>query len=183
MAKKTDFVVSTATFSPCRTWRYALCRKWEGWLITFPDPWKMCAFIGLNPSKANENDSDPTVTRCINFAKKWGYDGLFMLNLFGIAETDAKLAMSHPERVGPETDSHLLDYLKCSDLVIAAWGAQKGIEDRIAEVIELASKAGKDLHCLKKTKDGHPWHPLYVKADTHPQLWRSCDVNRSTNRA
>jgi hypothetical protein len=36
-----------AIFSPCRTWRYLLWRNWD---LSLP----ACAFIGLNPSTADE---------------------------------------------------------------------------------------------------------------------------------
>jgi len=36
--------------------------------------------IGLNPSTADENENDPTITRCINFAKSWGYGGVCVTN-------------------------------------------------------------------------------------------------------
>ena len=54
---------SGATFSPCRTWRYTL---WRSWGI---GNGKNAVFIGLNPSTADEVQDDPTIRRCINFAK------------------------------------------------------------------------------------------------------------------
>lgn len=36
----------------------------------------------LNPSTADENVDDPTIRRCINFAKDWGYGGMYVGNLF-----------------------------------------------------------------------------------------------------
>jgi hypothetical protein len=43
--------------------------------------------IGLNPSTADENQDDPTITRCINFAKSWGYGGVCVTNLFAYCAT------------------------------------------------------------------------------------------------
>jgi hypothetical protein len=49
----------------CRKYRYAI---WLNW-----DETKPCAMIiDLNPSTADENVNDPTITRCINFEKSWG---------------------------------------------------------------------------------------------------------------
>jgi hypothetical protein len=64
-----------AKFSACRKYRYALWRNWDG-----SKPYAM--IIGLNPSTADENENDPTITRCINFAKSWGYGGVCVTNLF-----------------------------------------------------------------------------------------------------
>ena len=69
-----------AKFSACRKYRYALWRNWDG-----SKPYAM--IIGLNPSTADENENDPTITRCINFAKSWGYGGVCVTNLFAYCAT------------------------------------------------------------------------------------------------
>ena len=70
-----------AVFSPCRTYRYALSRVWAA-----DKPYAL--FIGLNPSTADETLDDPTIRRCIDFAKRWGYGGLVMANLFAYRATE-----------------------------------------------------------------------------------------------
>jgi len=62
-AMKSSAIKSSASFSLCRTWRYALRRRWS------PDG-PIIAFIGLNPSTADEINEDPTVRRCIGFARR-----------------------------------------------------------------------------------------------------------------
>ncbi|HHC7270859.1 TPA: DUF1643 domain-containing protein [Vibrio parahaemolyticus] len=64
----------TAKLSDCRTYRYELWRIWDE-----QKPYAM--FVGLNPSTADETEDDPTIRRCIYFAKSWGYGGLCMANL------------------------------------------------------------------------------------------------------
>jgi len=73
---------SHATFSPCRKYRYSLFRIWD-------EDKSLVLFIGLNPSTADEKEDDPTIRRCINFAKQWGwgYGGLIMGNLFSFRAT------------------------------------------------------------------------------------------------
>ena len=73
-------IKKSAVFSTCRKYRYSLTRSWnltENYVL----------FIGLNPSIADETIDDPTLTRCINFAKDWGYSGLIMVNLFAYMST------------------------------------------------------------------------------------------------
>ena len=70
-----------AAFSVCRTWRYALWRRWNVGLSC-----DMVAFVGLNPSYADESINDPTIRRCINFAKDWGFEGIYMLNAYALAQ-------------------------------------------------------------------------------------------------
>lgn len=67
-------MTSTATFSPDRLHRYTLWREWGG--LT-PTGKGFAMIIGLNPSTADETEDDPTIRRCIGFAKSWGYDALF----------------------------------------------------------------------------------------------------------
>ena len=63
-----------ANISDCGKYRYSLERHWgEGN--------KTVIFVGLNPSIADAEIDDPTIRRCINFAKSWGYDRLIMLNI------------------------------------------------------------------------------------------------------
>lgn len=70
-----------ANLSECRRYRFSLWRIWDEAL-----PYAL--FIGLNPSTADETANDPTITRCINFAKDWGYGGIYMANLFAYRATD-----------------------------------------------------------------------------------------------
>lgn len=74
-------MIKDTIFSPCREYRYTLYREW------MPGD-KVVQFIGLNPSTADEVKNDPTVTRCINYAKAWGYTGMYMTNIFAFRETD-----------------------------------------------------------------------------------------------
>lgn len=79
------FSESGAIFSADRLYRYTLTRRWDGR--------PMMAWIGLNPSTADETEDDPTIRRCTGFAKAWGYGGMVMLNLFAYRATDPKEMM------------------------------------------------------------------------------------------
>ncbi|MFT5339274.1 MAG: hypothetical protein ACI9IO_001010 [Cyanobium sp.] len=47
---------------------------------------EMVAFVGLNPSYADESINDPTIRRSINFAKEWGSEGTYMLNAYALVQ-------------------------------------------------------------------------------------------------
>jgi len=63
-----------AKLSSCRNYRFALWRTWD-------DSKPFAMIIGLNPSTADEVENDPTIIRCINFAKSWGY-GVFAWQIY-----------------------------------------------------------------------------------------------------
>lgn len=145
-----------AHFSPCRKWRYSLWRVW--------DIGPMCAFIGLNPSTADETENDPTVTRCINFAKSWGYCGMYMLNAFAFRATDPKVMKAASDPVGPDNDRALVYFSGLSKIVVAAWGIHGAFRNRNERVVDLIP----DLQCFGMTAAMHPRHPLYLKSDLKP---------------
>jgi hypothetical protein len=80
----------------------------------------MLALVGLNPSTADELRDDPTIRRCIRFAKDWGFDGLYMLNAFGFRETDPKEMKRATDPIGPENIYWISKIGKQSTMVVAA---------------------------------------------------------------
>ena len=149
----------TAAFSPCRRYRYALCRQWDNTKPTV-------LFIGLNPSTADEENDDPTLVRCINFAKSWGSGGVCMANLFAYRATKPKDLLARKRVIGKDNNDWLLDLAKDADKVIAAWGNDGRYLSRSTQVKKLIEP----LHCLKLNKSGEPAHPLYLKAGLTPFL-------------
>ena len=151
---------SGAKFSPDRIHRYSLWRNWER-------SKGVAMFIGLNPSTADEIKNDPTVTRCINYAKQWGYGGMIMSNIFAYRATDPKVMKTAKDPIGPDTDQWLFKSAEISDLIVAAWGNHGGFMDRGKNVFQLFK--GIDLHCLAMNKTGHPKHPLYCSSALKPE--------------
>jgi hypothetical protein len=156
------FLRSGAHFSNCRVWRWALWRVWNPG-PTVANPGRIVSFIGLNPSTADETVDDPTIRRCIGFARDWGFDGLFMLNLFGFRATDPAEMKAAADPVGKLNDDVLRYRTRQSALVVAAWGVHGDFNGRAQHVIDLLMS--QPLMCLGRTKDGHPKHPLYLPRD------------------
>ena len=119
-----------AVFSPCRTWRYTLTRVWD---MTVPP----AMFIGLNPSTADEVNNDPTVRRCLGFAKQWGYGGLIMTNIFAYRATDPRVMKAAKDPVGLKNDVWLKKMGEEAAIVVAAWGVHGAFGDRGAQVLKL----------------------------------------------
>ena len=83
-------MIAETVFSPDRAYRYVLVRRWS----TFADKPRICCYIMLNPSTADEAKNDPTVERCERRARDNGYDGLCVLNLFAYRSTAPKVPYS-----------------------------------------------------------------------------------------
>lgn len=54
-----------AALSPDGVYRYRLWRIWD-------DDLAPTAFVMLNPSTADAMQDDPTIRRCMSFARSWG---------------------------------------------------------------------------------------------------------------
>lgn len=156
-------------FSPCRTYRYALWR--EGLVDEGPRKDQYAMFIGLNPSTADETKDDPTIRRCIGYARSWGYGALCMTNLFAYRATDPGVMKRAPDPVGPHNNEHLLELAAGAGVVVAAWGTHGTHMCRDDDVWRMMSR----LHYLSLTKHGHPSHPLRLSKALAPQPWeRKC---------
>lgn len=122
-------------------------------------------FIGLNPSTADEANDDPTIRRCMGFAKAWGFSAICMTNLFAFRATKPQVMKQVHDPVGKDNDGHLRKLSENASLVVAAWGARGAHLGRDRAVCSMIGA----MVCLGVTKDGHPRHPLYVRADIEPQ--------------
>lgn len=150
---------SGAEFSECRKYRYALWRIWD---VTKP----LVMFIGLNPSTANETESDPTIRSCMRISKHNGYGGFYMMNCWAYISTDPEKLRDHRfnELICDWNDNMLtVIKAKCKDVVFA-WGSFAIVKetDREEELINMFP----DALCLARNKNGSPKHPLYCKTET-----------------
>jgi hypothetical protein len=164
----------SAELSDCEKYRWWLRRSWVLYENGQPRVGKgVCCFIMLNPSTADGMQDDPTIRKCIKFARAWGYDCLAVRNLFPWRATDPKelLAANRPDG-GRRGDIELLTAMT-ADFVVAAWGCKVPF-NRDQEALKLFAQncPNKPLHCLKMS-NGKPWHPLYIKDDTLPQIFRT----------
>ena len=155
---------SGATFSECERYRYSLWRIWD-------DSKPVTNFVMLNPSTADESASDPTVTRCLNFATAWGCGGLIVTNLFAFRATDPDEMFRSTEPVGAHNDQTISDCAEAASIVVCAWGNHGRHLDRSAEVTFMLERAGVVLRCLKQNSGGEPAHPLYLPSHLRSQIY------------
>jgi Uncharacterized protein conserved in bacteria len=154
---------SWAVISECGRYRYELGRRWDS---TGP----LLEWIMLNPSTADASADDPTIRRCMAFAKRWGYGGIVVRNLFALRATNpqALLARDLIDSISPDNFVYLsrLD----ADCTIAAWGAH-------AATLEWRNAGFRirrpNLFCLGVNANGSPKHPLYVPSSRTPIRWEA----------
>lgn len=156
--------ISRSHFSPCRSYRYSLDRIWNS-----HDP--SVLFILFNPSTADETKDDPTLRRCIQFAKNWGYGGLRIVNLYSLRSSNPKRVTLHNAPKGPYHHYQFYQSLRDFRDVVCAWGLNGG---------PIPSSFFTDSHqvfYLGLNKDGSPKHPLYLPASAELLRWSRMNPN------
>lgn len=124
----------------------------------------------LNPSTADETEDDPTIRRCIAYARRWLYGGVVIGNIFAFRSTDprALYEIAPPydglSIIGPYNDEALRFIGKRCERVVLAWGVHGTLHNRGREVAAFFDNP----YCLGVTSEGHPKHPLYLPADLDP---------------
>ena len=156
-----------ATLSNCGRYRYDLTRQWS-------DD-KLMTWVMLNPSTADAYEDDATIRKCIRFAHSWGFGGFIVVNLFAFRATEPSDLLRAFDPIGPDNNDHIRLAAKTSTsvLIVCAGGNEGRHLHRYRHVASLT--ALRPLYCLKTTKHGQPWHPLYVRNATHPQPWSPND--------
>lgn len=159
---------STAIYSDCERYRYALTRVWD-------EAGKKVLFVMLNPSTATEVQNDPTVERCERRARALGFGAFRVTNIFAWRDTDPRNMRAADEPIGFENDAAILAGVEWADCVVAAWGTHGAHLDRGAAVTAVLRQTGRAVHSLGLTKDGHPKHPLYISYSQQPIIWDATD--------
>jgi len=153
-------VVADAVISDDGQYRYLLTRMWR------PAPAPQLVFVMLNPSTADAATDDPTIRRCMRFARDLGYGGIVVVNLFAYRATNPRRLLEVDDPVGPGNTAVLQSIIGgARHDVVAAWGATGGQFGREQAILVEHIATRRPLQQLGHTKDGHPRHPLYVRAD------------------
>lgn len=148
------FQKSDAHISSCGRYRHWLSREWDASAA-------VCGFVMLNPSTADAAHDDPTIRRCMGFARREGCGAIVVANLFQLRATDPAELKRDDDPLGPDANSHILDVARrVNGPLIAAWGAHGG-----ARSAEVAALLFGRLSCLGVTRSGAPRHPLYLSSD------------------
>jgi hypothetical protein len=156
----TEKIESGAVFDETEAYRYTLWRIWE------PSKPRLC-FVLLNPSTADAERNDPTIRRCIGFARAWEYGGVEVVNLYAFRATRPTDLFRATDPVGPKNDDYLAEAIARAGRVVVGWGNHGAKPERLSAVSPVLIKA----HCFGITSMGQPRHPLYMRGDAALQYW------------
>lgn len=149
-----EFVSATADIRG--DYRYRLTRVWDEALPTL-------TFVLLNPSTADATTTDRTLGRCIDFARREGFGGLVIVNLYAFRARDPKVMKRALDPIGPDNDEVLAGL---TGTVIAGWGNHAN-PARVAAALEILPP----LHALGINKSGAPTHPLLIRGGAPLVRW------------
>jgi hypothetical protein len=162
----------TAVLSDCGRYRFRLTRD-------LGDEPKTCCFIMLNPSTADHAVNDPTIVRCMGYAKAWGCGALHVVNLFAWRTPDPdalKAALRDPRNLDIEGATHNRHFVAHSALdargtkgpVVCGWGIDGSLKNADVRMMKWLREHYINPTALKLTKDGYPNHPLYLSKTLLP---------------
>lgn len=147
----------TATISECGKYRYRLGRRWgDG---------RPLVFVMLNPSTADASDDDPTIRRCIGFARSHGYNAIDVVNLYAWRATDPRDLKAAGYPVGPDNDKHIIEAVMAGGQVCCAWGSRAAGLSRPDEVLRMVRRLCSTPQALAFDSRGIPRHPLMLASD------------------
>lgn len=148
---------SDSIISPCGNYRYALWRNWDKTRVA-------AMFILLNPHVDGKGKNSPIVDKCIKYAKRWGYGGVIICNLYAYITDDLRELANVDNPHGLDNYQYISQMVKYSGIVVAGWG---GLYPTINKLQEIRNLVG-PLHYLQLDKMGIPKHPLTLSKSLKP---------------
>lgn len=146
-------------------YRYLLWRR-------LSDEQRTLLFVMLNPSAATATESDPTMTRCVNFGRDYGYGAIRIVNLYARRSPyptdiiDAINSDGAHSVIGPRNDRYIMSAARRATTIVCAWGGAKFAQARAADVHRMLCRTAKPLIAFGFTRSGAPRHPRGVRTTT-----------------
>ena len=132
--------------------------------------------VGINPSTAAPDDLDNTLKSVERVALHNGYDSFIMFNVYAQRATNPDDMEPTCNQTLHEENMRAFDYALSLDkegapAVWAAWGTiiekRDYLPDCVRDMIAVGNARGARWYSAgKKSKKGHPHHPLYLRKDS-----------------
>lgn len=170
------------------SYRYLLWRRWQ--MQFGADLNRMMVWVMLNPSTADAHEDDPTIRKCIGFAKRADCAGIIVANLFAYRATDPRELRKAKDPIGPKNLEYLYDLVTWATErkhpVFAGWGRRGGklAEEASKSLGEMAGhhRGNVRLRCFGKNVDGSPCHPLMLSYKTETESFLTSPTDRVRSR-
>lgn len=158
-----------AIFSDDRKYRYRLYRDLGSGNGTF-------VWVGKNPSDADEEKNDSSVTRVRKRAAALGYRHFVVVNLYAYVSKDPRGLLDSSRDADGPVGRHNLKFIKEAvreaDYVLVAWGHDYVGPMHAEEVLEeILALGGDKLYRLGIGRHGSPIHPGRCRADARAVPW------------
>jgi hypothetical protein len=157
-----------AVFSECGLFRYLLEHDFGG-------SGPVVSLGMVNPSRADGQKNDPTMTKVDGFCARLGASKVTVWNPFALVAKDVRVLRTAADPVGPENDAYIEQAIRGADIHIIAWGPlsklPKPLRNRWRSVVEVLNRAGAKPMCWGTALDGHPRHPLMLAYATPLVPW------------
>lgn len=117
--------------------------------------------IGINPSKANDDRSDRTLTLTARFLNMYGFTQFLMLNIFESYATN-------PKDIDLSSRTDFRKYQKEldeADKIFIAWGIEHKYMEQKAEILEVLKTYRDKLCCVENREGKKPLHPRRISYD------------------
>jgi hypothetical protein len=156
-----------------KQYRLWLSRRWDA--LDKPVPYVL--WVGMNPSTADADANDPTITREITFTKSWGYSSYIKTNVMDYRATNQKDLLA--AGVEPRSDRNLetiVTWAARADRIVLCYGVlPKQLKHFGLDAVAALKGAGhaSRLFSFGTSLNGFPRHPLYLASDTSLVPFRS----------
>lgn len=162
-------MLKSAKFNEDRTHRYYLSRIWD-------EKMSKMLFIGINPSTADGEKDDHTVSRLVKFCQSWGFGGFYIVNLYSFISPEPEDMIDHYNNLTNKMEKALhkqnmavaLRYGRICSMITFMWGAGIPNQTQADKYI----RTFRDAYCFGKTREGHPKHPLFLASHTQLTKFR-----------
>lgn len=166
-------------------WLYVPCHYSEYRYILGTKGVNPLICIGINPSTAAPDDLDNTLKSVERIAHHNGFDSFIMFNVYAQRATRPDDMEQTFNKLLHAENMKAFEYVLSlygeghTPTVWAAWGTivemREYLPACIADMVALGNKYGaRWVSAGKKSKKGHPHHPLYLKKDSVTEAF---DVN------
>ena len=128
------------------------------------------AYIGINPSIADESIDDNTVKNLKVFSANNNARKMIIGNVFAYRSTDVKGLSKTTDPIGLDNDKELELIINEADILVPFWGSRTklrvALRPRLDEVMSMLIQSGKPIKALGITSTNDPRHPQGVSYKT-----------------